>query len=226
MTEGWDVLSHSSHPLSPWPGVKDILQPVSRAENASHPTSFSQWIHICEHTTSPTHQKCGCFLYLISCTPHRAHPKHTWNTNTSSFSAIPPTTEWKWTVKHRVEKMHGVIQSHGLRVITEKLAGENGGRKEPVALRKVYSYQSVSHLWSAKDAKKALCHRKPWKKEAHYTQTYFRDEENWNSALFLCNWRWKLVWRSRTLLTRTELCWDEKREAKLVYFQFVECRWR
>ena len=34
------------------------------------------------------------------------------------------------------------------------------------------------------------------------------------------------VWKSRTLLTRTGLGWENRREAKLEYWQFVECRWR
>lgn len=110
-------------------------------------TFCSQWAglkmpHIPHHSHSeytpvntppwPHTQKCGYFLHLIFCTSHHAHPKHTWNTKTSTFSATPPTTEWKWIVKHRVEKMRGVIHSHGVQVITEilqMLLLVKGGRK-------------------------------------------------------------------------------------------------
>lgn len=98
-------------------GFKEILQPVSRAENASHLTSFPHHSHN-EYTPVntppwPHTQKCGYFLYLMLETPHHAHPKHTCNTNMCTFSATRPTTEWKSTAKHRMEKMHGVIHSTG-----------------------------------------------------------------------------------------------------------------
>lgn len=118
---------------------KEITQPVSRAEEASQspiiPTVNTHlWTHHLAHTPKSV---------AISCTPHHAHLKHTRNTNKFTFSATPPTTEWKWIVKHRVEKMHGVIHSPGLQVITEKLASVKGRKKERVALRKVYSLSSV-----------------------------------------------------------------------------------
>lgn len=148
MTEGCDVFSCSSHPLSPWPGVQRDFAAHEQGWKCltSHiiPTSFPHLSHN-EYTPVntppwPHTQKCGYFLYLMLETPHHAHPKHTCNTNMCTFSATRPTTEWKSTAKHRMEKNAWSNTQHGLRVMTEKLASVKGGKKEPIALRKVYSH--------------------------------------------------------------------------------------
>ena len=54
------------------------------------------------------------------------------------------TEKWKSIGKHRMEKMHRVIYSHGLQVVTEMFVRVKVGvKKEPGELRKgtaVYSH--------------------------------------------------------------------------------------
>lgn len=120
-------------------GFKDILQPVSRAENASYPTSFPQWIHTSEHTTMATHPEVWLlpapyFLYITPC-PSQTHLEHK-NIHVFCHTShhrvgMNNETGWKNVWSNTQSWASGNYR---------KLASVQGGKKEPVALREVYSH--------------------------------------------------------------------------------------
>lgn len=72
-----------------------------------------------------------------------------------------------------MEKMHRVIYSHGLQVVTGQFTWAKGVRKEPGVIRRYLQSTATKHL-------PLFCgvpgHRKPWRRGAHYLQLYFRGE--------------------------------------------------
>lgn len=160
------------------------------------PVNTSPWPHT---------QKCGYFL--ISCTSHHAHPKHTWNKNTSTFSATPPTTEWKWRVKHRVEKMHGVI---GFRWLQKTCKSKRREKRTCSPQRSLQPLKCLSSV-KCKGCQESTLIGNPERRKPT-THSSISEVKNLEISLYTVQLKVKIrVWKSRTLLIRTGLCCDENR---------------
>lgn len=153
-------------------------------------------------------------------------------TGANNHVAKMATENWISIRKHRMETMQRVIYSHGLQVVTQKFARVKVGMKK----------RNLEHLGkvlqSTATKRPLICgvQRMPGKHQVtgnlggKESTNYSRiSEVKKQQLLFLYPLQLKVkirVWKSKTLLTKSGLDWENSREGKLEYQQFVECRWR